>query len=744
MPYRIADLELTEPLPSIALGAGEQGLGALLRRRGRPIGFLLVELAPAAELSGASLGELAAAEAGEALVREALADEWSAPAPRASGSLTLCARSAAVAAALRTAGADEVRLLGDAAASGDLPGPGYLALLAADVVPDAGWLVGARRAIALHPDAAWITGPVAPSALRGRIEAESARRSGFGGGWTERRHAGPPPASANVLARLGSPPGGVTVHAPDMLAWRAGGGRVARRHLRIGASAARATRDAPAPRLALVRATASRLRTLRSRAGGLALAELAGLASALPGLRSSAAQDPFAPRDVIALELGQDAAAGGTRGAFAVFAHRGETLGHALLDSTERGDAATVRLRALEAIAPAVGQRLFAAGFEAVPASRYPRPAGPPAPLAALAALETPLARLAAARPVARVDPADVSLVICTHARPAELARCLASVAALDPAPGEVVVVDNDPASSAAAVVEAHSGVRYVAAPRAGLSVARNAGIAAAHGAVVAFVDDDTLVPATWLGRLLAGFTGPDVEAVTGAVLPEELRARAQMVFEATMGSAGRGHRPLVFDERFFAPQLHIGAPVWAIGAGAAMALRRSALERLGGFDERLGAGAAGCSEDSELWYRVLAAGAVCRYEPGVPLLHRHREDMAALRRQAHDYLRGHVASLFVQFAVHGHAGNLRRALATVPAHLLRVALQERLSPPAARTGLTAAQAGGYLAGMRLWRLAVNRPPAARGAAPGPPPRARRPWRAGAPPRRAAPARPGR
>jgi len=51
----------------------------------------------------------------------------------------------------------------------------------------------------------------------------------------------------------------------------------------------------------------------------------------------------------------------------------------------------------------------------------------------------------------------------------------------------------------------------------------------------------------------------------------------------------------------FFGPQVAYGVPVWAIGAGANMAFRREAFERVGVFDERLGAGATGCSEDFAL-----------------------------------------------------------------------------------------------------------------------------------------------
>jgi cellulose synthase/poly-beta-1,6-N-acetylglucosamine synthase-like glycosyltransferase len=84
-------------------------------------------------------------------------------------------------------------------------------------------------------------------------------------------------------------------------------------------------------------------------------------------------------------------------------------------------------------------------------------------------------------------------------------------------------------------------------------------------------------------------------------------------------------------------------------------------------FDERLGAGAAGCSEDSEFWYRMLAAGMSIIYEPRAVVWHSHRTDRQAFRSQMKQYMRGHVAALLVQYEKHRHVGNLRRLFLSVP-----------------------------------------------------------------------------
>jgi GT2 family glycosyltransferase len=162
--------------------------------------------------------------------------------------------------------------------------------------------------------------------------------------------------------------------------------------------------------------------------------------------------------------------------------------------------------------------------------------------------------------------------------------------------------------------------------------------------------------------------------AVTGLVIPAELESPAQRLFE-TYWSFNQGYRARTFDQKFFARTRRFGVPVHRLGAGANMAFRCSAFEKVGGFDERLDAGAAGCSGDSELWYRLLAAGFVCRYEPAAVVYHYHRDSMGAFRLLIHNYMRGHTAALLIQFEKHGDLGNLWRLMVTLPAFYIKLAL---------------------------------------------------------------------
>lgn len=237
--------------------------------------------------------------------------------------------------------------------------------------------------------------------------------------------------------------------------------------------------------------------------------------------------------------------------------------------------------------------------------------------------------------------PQTVSVVVCTHRRSHFLPGLLTSLAALSPAPAEVIIVDNDPGDEdCRALVQSH-GARYVREDRRGLDHARTAGLAAATGSIVAYTDDDCVLPAGWLARVERNFADPGVDAVTGPAFAYELESPAQLRFEME-GGFNRGFAERRFDWTTIAPPLS-----GAVGAGANMMFRRRRLQQLGDpFPAELDAGTI-AQTGGDLWvlYRVLEDGGRIIYDPGSYLFHRHRRDVDALQQTFLGYGTGIVAA---------------------------------------------------------------------------------------------------
>ena len=249
-----------------------------------------------------------------------------------------------------------------------------------------------------------------------------------------------------------------------------------------------------------------------------------------------------------------------------------------------------------------------------------------------------------------------ISVVICTRDRPDQLKTCLRCLGGQEYPRFEVVVVDNAPATDAVRTL-VDSGLdglalRYVAEPRPGLSWARNAGIAAAGGDIIAWLDDDEEPDHHWLAGLARGFAhGHDVGCVTGKVLPARLDTQAQQLFEQLGGYCkGRGFSAAVFSRN--GPQSPL-YPLPPFGVGANMAFRREVLARIGGFDVALGAGTPALSgEDTLALTLVLLAGYRIAYEPAALMRHHHREDLDGLGRQLRGYAVG-LAAYYVAMLRH-------------------------------------------------------------------------------------------
>ncbi|MGB0873223.1 MAG: glycosyltransferase [Solirubrobacterales bacterium] len=244
------------------------------------------------------------------------------------------------------------------------------------------------------------------------------------------------------------------------------------------------------------------------------------------------------------------------------------------------------------------------------------------------------------------------SVVVCTFDRPDSLLRAVRSVLASDYPDFELIVVDNAPQTNStrdALSTITDSRVRYAAEPAAGLSRARNRGLADAVGELIAFTDDDVEVDPHWLRSLASAFAvRPNVGLVTGLVPAAELDNEFQQRFDSAVHwSTELTRRSYDLNEnRLKMPTFPFRTG--RMGAGANFAVSRECAQAVGGFDRALGAGApCGGGDDLDYFLRVIKRGWTLSYEPSALVWHHHRADGEALLRQVSAYGSGATAYAF-------------------------------------------------------------------------------------------------
>jgi len=266
------------------------------------------------------------------------------------------------------------------------------------------------------------------------------------------------------------------------------------------------------------------------------------------------------------------------------------------------------------------------------------------------------------------------SVVIPTCADRDAVVRCVKTVRGHARDPLEVIVVENRPAKSPvhAALREAFGDdptIRYVEEPTPGLSRARNAGLAAASGSIVAFIDDDVIVDDRWLDALRDAFAAhPDATCVTGLIEPLELGTRPQSLLDQ-YATYAKGTARRVY--RLDAPPDDVPLfPYTAghFGSGANMTFRRDALLALGGFDPCLGAGThTRGGEDLDICIRLILGGQTLVYEPRAIVRHRHLDTLRLLNRKVFSYGIG-LGALTAKHLTSG--SNRLRLIRLIPAGL--------------------------------------------------------------------------
>jgi len=213
--------------------------------------------------------------------------------------------------------------------------------------------------------------------------------------------------------------------------------------------------------------------------------------------------------------------------------------------------------------------------------------------------------------------PVTVTVVVCayTEDRWDDLVASVESVRRLPETTEVVLVIDHSDALLARSRARWSDVVVVPNRFRQGLSGARNTGVAAAHGEVVAFLDDDAAADPRWLEHLLAPFAQPEVVGVGGHATPRwPDGARAFYPPEAlwVVGCSHRGLPTTTADVRNV--------------IGCSMAFRRASVVAVGGFNldtGRVGTVPLGC-EETELCIRIRQADPSARIvlEPRADVSH--------------------------------------------------------------------------------------------------------------------------
>lgn len=221
------------------------------------------------------------------------------------------------------------------------------------------------------------------------------------------------------------------------------------------------------------------------------------------------------------------------------------------------------------------------------------------------------------------------SVIIPTYNRCQSLQRALQSVAELDFPRGqfEVVVVDNnsndDTPNVAHRFRDAGITLRYVKETRLSFTVARHAGVDAASGRVLSYIDDDVIVDSGWLAAVIDVFEGDDMVGIVGGpILP---------VFEAEPPDWIKQYYPMSGWLSLLNRGPHLHEAPYAFGPN--FSIRKDVLQLVGGFPaDTIGVEAGGRpgvvekiyvgSGDVGLCAKVRKAGYKVIYAPGALVHH--------------------------------------------------------------------------------------------------------------------------
>jgi len=211
----------------------------------------------------------------------------------------------------------------------------------------------------------------------------------------------------------------------------------------------------------------------------------------------------------------------------------------------------------------------------------------------------------------------SVSVVVCCYNAAETLSECLEGLARLEYPDYETIVVDDGSTDHTAEIARSH-GVRLISIANQGLAHARNVGLSAARGELVAYIDGDAFPDPHWLHYVAEAFARPGNAAVGGPNIPPPDGPVAECVANAPGGPI---HVLLSDREAEHIP-------------GCNMVFRRAALEAVGGFDPQFHA----AGDDVDICWRLQEQGWTLGFSPAAVVWHRRRNSVRGYWRQQKGY----------------------------------------------------------------------------------------------------------
>src|SRR5262245_25554091 len=211
-----------------------------------------------------------------------------------------------------------------------------------------------------------------------------------------------------------------------------------------------------------------------------------------------------------------------------------------------------------------------------------------------------------------------ISVAVCSYNGSRTIREVLEGLKRVEYPNFEVIVVDDGSTDTTAAIASEY-GCRIITTENAGLSSARNVALRAADGEIIAYLDDDAVPDRHWLHYVAATFRETDYAAVGGPnIAPSHQNTIADCVDNAPGGPV----HVLVTDE--IAEHL----------PGCNMAIRKSCLEAIGGFDPTFRV----AGDDVDVCWRLQERGWTLGFAPGAMVLHHRRDTIRRYWKQQQGY----------------------------------------------------------------------------------------------------------